>query len=333
VKVKAEQEGGPWKVFNRNPDIVKYCHAQAKIVHAPGCGDGMAFKREMGLGDFRTFLVHFYAVSVLWVHFRHADEAVTVSDLNHQQLSLEEFTLALKTLTASRGNTSLSKEQIQSDFALLDLDKSGLVSFLEVVATCCRYIDPQFKVVVKSPVVVISDVPDYIKKLQEQEDRAKKDAEQAEQEAQAELALQAERAWHISQKGQNIQRIRTSLKILKIQEIVDSQMSQKSQKSKRSSQKGKKELTEEREEWEEWEHNEDMGNPVAITVVDISDEVLADLEEDSSQKLQGQQQSPKSRNLPALVALESSLQVERSTAEFVEVKHATEADIDKLLGI
>jgi hypothetical protein len=89
-------------------------------------------KKVIGIDDFRTFLVHFFAISVLWVHFKNADDFKMSSDWGNLTLSFEEFRLAVKTLTASHEKEDIGDEQLKKDFDRLDRDKSNSLNFVEV---------------------------------------------------------------------------------------------------------------------------------------------------------------------------------------------------------
>jgi hypothetical protein len=68
-----------------------------------------------------------------------------------------------------------------------------------------------------------------------------------------------------------------------------------------------------------------------IQDVDISEDVLDELNEPSSAKVEGRFKTVKSRNLMALNALEENLENEQAIAHFIEVKAQTEAAMDDLL--
>jgi hypothetical protein len=306
-----EREGDAWKVFFLNQDIVQFCHALARMSDQESAGlTEVVLKEEMKLADFRSFLVHFYAVSVLWVHFHNADEAVDVCDLNRQQLSFEEFTLAVKTLTTAKGNKGLGAEQIRADFEQLDIDKSGSISFSEVVFTCARYIDPKYidpKYIDPKlpPHILESSVPEYIRKLQQEEDRARKLVELPERAAQ--IGQEKE------EQGEQTDKMgmRRSIESWGSREFTES--TEGTGKSRSASKEA------------------DLLRSL-LASPDIGDVLLAELEGTSAPKLGGQHLSPKDRNLSALNALQNQIQLEKSTADYVSIKHATQLAIDLLLA-
>lgn len=102
-------------------------------------------KKIVDVGEFRTFLVHLFVISILWVHFKRADEFQECGDAFNNQLSLLEFKLAIKTFCAAYGHEDLTDEQIQEDFQLLHQEgECGGVTFVEICDFCCRFIDKKY---------------------------------------------------------------------------------------------------------------------------------------------------------------------------------------------
>lgn len=130
IKGKATTEGGSWSFMISNPIIIKIAHAQA-VKHSTNHSH-IVNQKVVGLGDFRNLLIHLFAISILWVHFKNADDWVEGFDFGNLSLSLEEFKLACRTVSASHANEPLTDEQIEKDFAVLDLNKNGSLAFLEV---------------------------------------------------------------------------------------------------------------------------------------------------------------------------------------------------------
>lgn len=130
VKDKADHEGGSWKVFLANPEVIQFAHVQASSLFRRH--ETVIKKKVVGIDDFRTFLVQFFAISTLWVHFKNADDFSLSHDMGNMKLSFEEFKLAVKTLTASHANESISEEQLLNDFRDLDKDNSNSLAFVEV---------------------------------------------------------------------------------------------------------------------------------------------------------------------------------------------------------
>lgn len=130
IKSKIDSEGGSWKVFMANPEVIQFAHVQSCSLYRRN--NTVLKKKVIGIDDFRTFLVHFYAISILWVHFKNADEFTFSNDFGNLKLSFEEFKLAVKTLTSTHEKEVLSDEQLMEDFVKLDHDKSNSLGFVEV---------------------------------------------------------------------------------------------------------------------------------------------------------------------------------------------------------
>lgn len=69
-----------------------------------------------------------------------------------------------------------------------------------------------------------------------------------------------------------------------------------------------------------------------VESVEISEDVLADLEEPSDVKRAGQFRTLQSRNFMAMEAIQQELDKEKAVAKFEEVKYSTEAEMDALLN-
>lgn len=90
-------------------------------------------RKVVDVHDFRALLIHLFAISTLWVHFKNADEWVQSLDFGNCQLSLEEFKLACRTITGSYCNEQIADDQIAADFAALDKNHDGALEFIEVL--------------------------------------------------------------------------------------------------------------------------------------------------------------------------------------------------------
>lgn len=77
-------------------------------------------------------LVHIFAISILWVHFKNADDYRFSQDFGNRLLSYDEFKLAIRTITESYQGEILLESQLKEDFMRLDLDRSGSLRFSEV---------------------------------------------------------------------------------------------------------------------------------------------------------------------------------------------------------
>ncbi len=136
IKMKAKQEGGEvWSCFLPHPDIIKTAHAQAaKVVH----NNPIRTQRIVNIIDFRDLLIHLFVISILWIHFKNADSWVEGYDFGNLSLTLDEFRVACKSLSAANAHEEISDDQIEKDFKLLDSNYSNSLDFLEVRSDPCQ---------------------------------------------------------------------------------------------------------------------------------------------------------------------------------------------------
>eukprot|EP01040_Poterioochromonas_malhamensis_P002880 gene2880-3064_t len=136
--------GGSWSFMISNAIIIKMAHAQA-VRHSTADRTHIVNQKDVGFNDFRNLLIHLFAISILWVHFKNADDWVEGYDFGNLSLSFEEFKLACRSVSASYANEPLADEQIEQDFSLLDLNKNGSLAFIEVCEYCCKFIHNEFE--------------------------------------------------------------------------------------------------------------------------------------------------------------------------------------------
>jgi Ca2+-binding EF-hand superfamily protein len=101
-------------------------------------------KAIQGVENFKSFLVHLFTLSILWVHFRHADNWQEGEDVGNEALTIDEFRMACRTFSSAQANEVLTEEKILADFTLLDVDHSGTVDFAEVCTYCAKFVEPDF---------------------------------------------------------------------------------------------------------------------------------------------------------------------------------------------
>lgn len=87
----------------------------------------------IGITSFRAYLVHLFVLSILWVHFKHADEWTEGQDLGTERLSLQKFKMACRTFSSAQAHEHVTDESLQADFEMLDADNSGTIEFAEVL--------------------------------------------------------------------------------------------------------------------------------------------------------------------------------------------------------
>ncbi len=140
-KVTSSDSNNKWAFIASTPDVVKYAYHFAARRHP----NVTLFpnQRIVTLSDFRDLLIHLFAVSILWVHFKNADDWEEGRDKGNLELNFEEFKLACHTITAAYGKESLNDEQLQQDFVAIDKDGSKSLDFFEVCEHCCRLLQSQ----------------------------------------------------------------------------------------------------------------------------------------------------------------------------------------------
>ena len=131
--LKCKSSSGPsWKIVINNRSVFKSAHKFASVhrdKHAASVRDS---ERIFGLEAFKLFLIHLFVLSILWVHFEHADEWEEGHDTGNRCLNLDEFKMACRTFMHSHANEEVDNEKIAADFNMLDADGSGAVDFSEV---------------------------------------------------------------------------------------------------------------------------------------------------------------------------------------------------------
>lgn len=131
IKEKATVDGkGPWGMLLHHPNVVQIAHNQAgKYARTI---DTLPAQKIVDSHDFKRLLVHLFAISMLWVHFKNADEWVDGHDFGNMTLSRSEFQLACRTVTGAYANEALSVEQVDADFTTMDKNGNGAIDFIEV---------------------------------------------------------------------------------------------------------------------------------------------------------------------------------------------------------
>jgi hypothetical protein len=136
IKMKKAQEGGTWNAMVENKDIFRIAHMQTVLSHQPDTQPEVKSQRKFDIAGFRTFLLHVYAISVLFLHFKSADSVG--DEAGNFKLNHAEFRQAVQTLCATRGDEvsfgdNISDEDLDRDFAILDINNDGQVAFIEVI--------------------------------------------------------------------------------------------------------------------------------------------------------------------------------------------------------
>lgn len=131
------QDGNhPWKSLIANIDVLKMAHNHSCRPDNPK--DKVIPQSIVTKEDFKKLLIHVFAISILWIHFKNADDWIEGADVGNMSLTYEEFKLACMSLnSAQSGVEAISEEQMHKDYLLLDENKSNSITFNEVSE--CRY--------------------------------------------------------------------------------------------------------------------------------------------------------------------------------------------------
>mmetsp|Transcript_34206 Transcript_34206/g.32607 ORF Transcript_34206/g.32607 Transcript_34206/m.32607 type:complete len:529 (+) Transcript_34206:105-1691(+) len=103
--------------------------------------------------QFKTLLIHLFAISILWSHFQNADDwEESGGNIGTKQLNYESFKLACRTMSSGYAKEELSDEQIRTDFHLLDENQSSTIGFIEVCNHCTKFVnDPEVDLKISVP--------------------------------------------------------------------------------------------------------------------------------------------------------------------------------------
>ena len=121
-----------WNIFLTSGPVLAIAHQNA-CKHGDS-SSSVSAPKVVDVIEFKTLLVHLFAVSVLWRHFLNADqwEESGAEKVGTKQLNFDAFKLACRTLSSANAKEDLSDEQIQADFLLLDANCSNTIGFTEV---------------------------------------------------------------------------------------------------------------------------------------------------------------------------------------------------------
>lgn len=140
MEEKFKSEGGNWCIFKSNLPVLSIAHKMASK-----SGDAMSTVhagRVVDVGEFKSLLIHLFAISVLWAHFQHAEnwEEDMGYDVSKKQLNREAFALAVQTFTKTHAHEELTQEQIDADFNVLDKSLSNSIGFVDICTYCSQFL-------------------------------------------------------------------------------------------------------------------------------------------------------------------------------------------------
>lgn len=120
-----------WGIFLTSGPVLAIAHKNScKHGDSASC---RAAAKVVKITEFRTLLVHLFALSILWSHFQNADQwDQSGGDIGTKQLNFDAFKLACRTFASANAKEELLDEQILADFELLDENQSLTIGFVEV---------------------------------------------------------------------------------------------------------------------------------------------------------------------------------------------------------
>ena len=121
-----------WNIFLTSGPVLAIAHKNA-CRHGDS-SSSVTSPKVVDVIEFKTLLVHLFAISILWRHFLNADEweESGADKIGTKQLNFDSFKLACRTLTSANAKEELTDDQIKSDFVLLDDNCSNTIGFTEV---------------------------------------------------------------------------------------------------------------------------------------------------------------------------------------------------------
>lgn len=139
VAAKAEQDPEScWATFRKSGVAMMMSH-KAAAMHMDS-SSSVNSKKVVDITEFKAFLIHLYANTILWRHYIACYEGTGEDDFK-KKLSIREFSLACKSLCDVHAKETLTKAQLREDFQMLDENCDGLIGFVQICAFCCRYIN------------------------------------------------------------------------------------------------------------------------------------------------------------------------------------------------
>lgn len=139
IQERSQTNGGAWRFFISHPEIIAISHLQASN-HIKMNPYTRRPEKIVDISDFRALMVQLFVVSILWVHFKKADDWQSEHELHDAYTGIiteDEFAMAVKTFCAAYGQSELSEDEIRGDYRSLDPENTGRVTFLQVSSSSC----------------------------------------------------------------------------------------------------------------------------------------------------------------------------------------------------
>jgi len=137
IKKQKNPNDSCWSIFLNCGTVIKMAH-KAACGHL-SAGSPMASRTGVDITEFRSLLIHLYAMSILWRHFasqsmykQSAGSSNERLELSSKKMDEDEFKIAVRGLCAAHAGEILSDEELLSDFVSIDTNMIGLVGFVQV---------------------------------------------------------------------------------------------------------------------------------------------------------------------------------------------------------
>jgi hypothetical protein len=136
IKEQKEPENSCWSIFINNGLVIKMAH-KAACGHL-SAGSSLASRTGVDITEFRSLLIHLYAMNILWRHFaclemyKEASGRIAASQLSSKKLDEDEFAIAVRGLCAAHAGEQITDEQITKDFMDIDSSLVGQIGFVQV---------------------------------------------------------------------------------------------------------------------------------------------------------------------------------------------------------
>jgi len=119
-----------WSVFLSSGNAIMMSHKAAATYNMT-----VSNRKVIDINNFKAFLIHLYAMSMLWKHFASADQFTAehhADDLYRKKLNMQEFVLACKSLCDGHDQETQTKKQLKEEFRTIDDNCDGLIGFVQV---------------------------------------------------------------------------------------------------------------------------------------------------------------------------------------------------------
>ena len=122
-----------WAIFLTSGTVLKTAH-KAACGHL-SVGSTPHSRDSVDISEFRSFLIHLYAMSILWRHFASVSRWKSMNqpdELSSKKLNVQEFAVGVRGFCSLHSMEELSDADIERDFLEIDGNLDGYIGFVEV---------------------------------------------------------------------------------------------------------------------------------------------------------------------------------------------------------